>query len=160
PALGAGGGSRTEAACAAALTAVEEHTAWLRGQLDTAVADPRLGERTPSAQLRYTLDSEMTAQTLLPRAEAGLLAVEGSIAEVAAEYEDAPRRPQQVFEVLSALAASHPVDDAGIRPTCENALTHLYERVRDLDLVTVHDDPVRVVSRPATSDGTTPVCCE
>ena len=160
PALGAGGGSRTEAACAAALTAVEEHTAWLRGQLDTAFADPRLGERIHSAQLWYTLDSEMSAQTLLLRAESDLLAVEESIAEVAAEYEDAPRRPQQVFEVLSALAASHPVDDAGIRPTCENALTHLYERVRDLDLVTVHDDPVRVVSRPATSDGTTPVCCE
>src|SRR5699024_5667211 len=138
----------------------EEHTAWLRGQLDTAFADPRLGERIHSAQLWYTLDSEMSAQTLPLRAESDLLAVEESIVEVADEYDEAPRPPQQVFEVLSALAASHPVDDAGIRPTCENALTHLYERVRELDLVTVHDDPVRVVSRPATSYGTTAVCCE
>src|SRR5699024_11648413 len=40
------------------------------------------------------------------------------------------------------------------------ALTHLYERVRELDLVTVHDDPVRVVSWPATPYGTTAVRCE
>src|SRR5699024_7400624 len=160
PALGAGGGWRPEAAGAAGLTAVEEHPAWLRGQRDTALADPRLGGRIYSAQLWYTLDSEVSAQSLLLRAESDLLAVEETIAEVAAEYEDAPRRPQQVFEVLSALAASHPVDDAELRPTCETALTHLYERVRELDLVTVHDDPVRAVSWPATPYGTTAVRCE
>ena len=160
PALGAGGGSRTEAARRSALAAVEEHTAWMRDQIYTAFADPRLGERVHSAQLWYTLDSEMSAQTLLLRAESDLLAVEESLAEAAAEYEDAPRRPEQVSEVLSALATSHTVDRAGFRPACETALTHLYERVRELELVTVHDDPVRVVSPAATGRGPAGVRCE
>lgn len=157
--LDAGGGTRVEAACAAASAALEEHTVWMRGQLDMAFADPRLGERVHSAQLWYTLDSEISAQTLLLRAESDLLAVEESIAEVAAEYEDAPRRPGQVFDVLFGLATSHAVDDTGFRTACENALTRLRERVRESDLVTVYDDPIRVVPLPTTRRGPTGVHC-
>lgn len=160
PALGAEGGSRTRAACEAALAAVEEHTAWMRDQLAPAFADPRLGERVYSAQLWYTLDSEISAQTLLLRAESDLLAVEEVLAEVAAEYERAPRRPGQVADVLSGLADAHAVDESGLRPACEVALAHLHERVRELDLVTVHDDPVRVVPPPAGRRGMAATYCD
>lgn len=153
-------GSRVEPAREAALAAVEDYAAWLRGQVDSATADPRLGEREFAAQLWYTLDSELSPEALRVRAESDLIATEEAIADVAAEYEGKPRRPGQVGEMLSALAAENATDADSVGPVCEGALTHLYERVRELDLLTVHDDPVRVVPMPQSRRGVSVAYCE
>ena len=144
----------------AALAAVEDYADWLRGQLDGATADPRLGARDFAAQLWYTLDSELSPEALLVRAESDLLATEEAIAEVAAEYEGRPRRGGQVAEVLSALAAENATDADTVRPACADALLHLTERVRQLDLVTVYDDPVRVVPMPEARRGVSVAYCD
>ncbi|WP_017572033.1 DUF885 domain-containing protein [Nocardiopsis halotolerans] len=149
-----------EPAREAAQAAVEEYETWLRGQLEGATADPRLGEREFAAQLWYTLDSELSPDALLVRAESDLLATEEAIAEVAAEYQGAPRRPGQVAEVLSALAEGNATDADGVRPACADALAHLEERVRELDVVTVHEDPVRIVPMPEARRGVAVAYCE
>ncbi|WP_117198162.1 DUF885 family protein, partial [Nocardiopsis sp. TNDT3] len=92
PAPAEGAPSALEPAREAALAAVEEHAAWLRDRLETATADPRLGERDFAAQLWYTLDSELSPEALLVRAESDLLATEEAIAETAAEYLGGARR--------------------------------------------------------------------
>ncbi|WP_150242705.1 DUF885 domain-containing protein [Nocardiopsis quinghaiensis] len=163
PALAAGepsAASEVEPAREAALTAVEDYTAWLRGQLAGATADPRMGERDFAAQLWYTLDSELSPEALLVRAESDLLATEEAIAEAAAEYQGAPRRRGQVAEALSALADENATGADTVRPVCADALMHLNERVRGLDMVTVHDDPVRIVPMPESRRGISVAYCE
>jgi uncharacterized protein (DUF885 family) len=151
---------RVRGAARTALAAVEEHGAWLRSRLETATADPRLGERAYAAQLWYTLDSEISPDALLVRAESDLIATEEAIAEAAAEYEGRPRRPGQVAEVLSGLAGATATDADTVRPSCARALGHLDARVRELDLVTVHDDPVDIVAMPRTRQGVSVAYCQ
>ncbi|MEV2274979.1 DUF885 domain-containing protein [Nocardiopsis sp. NPDC049922] len=151
---------RVDLAREAALTAVERYGEWLRERVETATADPRLGERDFAAQLWYTLDSELSPEALLVRAESDLLATEEAIAEAAAEYEGRPRRAGQVAEVLAGLADTTATDADGVRPTCADALTHLWDRVRELDLVTVHDDPVRIIPMPESRRGVAVAYCD
>ncbi|MCK9873595.1 DUF885 domain-containing protein [Nocardiopsis dassonvillei] len=152
--------SALEPAREAALAAVEEHAAWLRDRLETATADPRLGERDFAAQLWYTLDSELSPEALLVRAESDLLATEEAIAEAAAEYLGGTRRREGVAEALAELAARGATDADTVRPACADALLHLNERVRALDIVTVHDDPVRIVPMPEARRGVSVAYCE
>jgi uncharacterized protein (DUF885 family) len=152
--------AEVEPARTAALTALEEYTSWLRTELEFATADPRLGSRQFAAQLWYTLDSELSPDALLVRAESDLLATEEAIAEVAAEYTGEPRRPGQVAEVLSALADEFTLAPEGVVPACTDALEHLYTRVRELDLATVHDDPVNVVPMPVSRRGVAVAYCD
>ncbi|MBR8742534.1 DUF885 domain-containing protein [Nocardiopsis sp. MG754419] len=151
---------RWESAREAALAAVDEYTSWLRAETEFATADPRLGERVFAARLWYTLDSELSPEALRVRAESDLIATEEELAEVAAEYEGRPRRPGQTAEVLAGLARDHATDADTIRPLAEEALAHLYRRVRELDMVTVHEDPVRVVPMPEARRGPAVAYCE
>jgi uncharacterized protein (DUF885 family) len=160
PAPAEGAPSALEPAREAALAAVEEHAAWLRDRLETATADPRLGERDFAAQLWYTLDSELSPEALLVRAESDLLATEEAIAEAAAEYLGGARRREGVAEALAELAARGATDAGTVRPVCADALLHLNERVRALDIVTVHDDPVRIVPMPEARRGVSVAYCE
>ncbi|WP_460748271.1 DUF885 domain-containing protein [Nocardiopsis oceani] len=152
--------SKVETARDAALAALDEYTSWLRTEAEFATADPRLGARQFAAQLWYTLDSELSPDALLVRAESDLLATEEAIAEAAAEYEGRPRRAGQVAEVLASLADEHTIDADGVLPACTDALAHLYSRVRDLDLATVYDDPVSVIPMPESRRGVAVAYCD
>ncbi|MDE3720189.1 DUF885 domain-containing protein [Nocardiopsis sp. N85] len=149
-----------ENALEAALVAVEEHGEWLSGRLEHATADPRLGERVFAARLWYTLDSELSPEALLVRAESDLIATEEAIAEIASAYLRRPPGPGLAAEALARVASENATDDATIRPLCEDALAFLDRRVRELDLVTVYDDPVEVVPMPRARRGTTVARCE
>ncbi|MFV2194821.1 DUF885 domain-containing protein [Nocardiopsis sp. LOL_012] len=151
---------RVEPAREAALAAVETYRAWLRERLEGATADPRLGERAFAAQLWYTLDSELSPEALLVRAESDLIATEEAIAEAAAEYEGSPRRPGQVAEVLARIADTSATGPDTVQPTCGRALDHLKARVRDLDLVTLYDDPVEIVTMPEARRGVAVAYCD
>ena len=152
--------SKVETARDAALAALDEYTSWLRTEAEFATADPRLGARQFAAQLWYTLDSELSPDALLVRAESDLLATEEAIAEAAAEYEGQPRRAGQVAEVLASLADEHTIGADGVLPACTDALAHLYSRVRDLDLATVYDDPVSVIPMPESRRGVAVAYCD
>lgn len=145
---------------AAAVDALTEHLRWLEAQLPVSDADPRLGGRPFAARLWYTLDTETTPDSLLTRAESDLQAVEEAIAELACEIDGAPARPGQVREVLDRLARQAPVTDATILGLCEQALAAATARVRELDLVAVPDDPVRVIVMPPARRGVSVGYCD
>ncbi|MEU3016083.1 DUF885 domain-containing protein [Nocardiopsis sp. NPDC007018] len=149
-----------EEARTAALAALDAHTSWLRVEREFADADPRLGARRFAAQLWYTLDSELTPEALLVRAESDLLATEEALAEAASAYADEPSRPGQVAEVLAALADEFAIGAEEVVPACTGALAHLRTRVRELDLATVHDDPVEVVPMPDARRGVAVAYCD
>ncbi|MGZ4625051.1 MAG: DUF885 family protein, partial [Kineosporiaceae bacterium] len=155
-----GARSQVDAVRPAAAAALEEFARWLESRLPDSDADPRLGEQRFAAKLWYTLDTETSPDVLLTRAESDLQAVEEEIAEVAADIAGSPPRPGQVREVLDGLAAQAPVSDATILPQCRQALDHLTARVRELDLVTVPDDPVEIVVMPASRRGVAVAYCD
>lgn len=149
-----------DAARAAAAEALGDHAAWLAARADTASADPRLGARDHAARLWYTLDSELSQDALLTRAESDLLATEEAMAEAAAAFAGAPARPGQVREVLDRIAAESATDEHTIRPGCERILEHLYARTRELDFATVPDHPVRVIPMPESRRGMAVAYCD
>ena len=151
---------RAAAARRDAAEALQEHARWLEAQLPVSDGDPRLGEAAFAAKLWYTLDTETSPDSLLSRAESDLQAVEEEIAELAARIAGAPPSPGQVREVLDRLAAAVPVDAATIVPLCEQALVRLTDRVRELDLVSVPEDPVRVIPMPGSRRGVAVAYCD
>ncbi|MFC7330211.1 DUF885 domain-containing protein [Marinactinospora rubrisoli] len=149
-----------EAARETARAALAEHASWLENRLETAAADPRLGARAYAAQLWYTLDSELTPDTLLTRAESDLIATEEEIAEVAAAYDGRPAHRGQVRAVLDRLADDAATDADSLRPLCEEAHRHLLTRVAELDLVTVPDEEVRIIPMPESRRGVAVAYCD
>ena len=149
-----------ENALEAALTAVEEYGQWLSGRLEHSTADPRLGERVYAARLWYTLDSELSPEALLVRAESDLIATEEALAEAASGYLGRPPAAGLAAEALSRVAAENACGPDDVRTFCEGALAHLDGRVRELDLVTVHDDPVRVIPMPRARRGIAVAYCD
>lgn len=144
----------------AAAEALEGYARWLSDQLPHADGDPRLGEQRYAAKLWYALDSETTPDQLLTRAESDLQAVEEQLAELAAEIDGGAPRPGQVADVLARFADSAPIDDATILPTCERTLAEVTARTRELDLVTIPDDPVRIIVMPEAHRGVAVAYCD
>ncbi len=142
----------------AAAQAVGDYRAWLAEQLPTADGDPRLGAERFAAKLWYTLDVEVGAEALLVRAESDLLAVEDQLAELAGQLPDAGQN--QVRGVLDRLAAQAPMADAGILAACRQALADCTARVRELDLVTVPEDPVQIMVMPESRRGVAVAYCD
>lgn len=149
-----------EPARRAAAGALSEHIAWLKAELPDADADPRLGPAAFAARLWYTLDTEITPDSLLTRAESDLMAIEERLAELASKISGAPSYPGQVREVLDGLARQAPVDDTTILALCSDALTRATERVRELELVTVPDTPVRLIEMPESRRGISVAYCD
>jgi uncharacterized protein (DUF885 family) len=143
-----------------AAQALEEFARWLETRLPESDADPRLGEQRFAAKLWYALDTETSPDVLLTRAESDLQAVEEEIAELASRIAGAPPRAGQVREVLDGLAAQAPVTDATILPLCRSALEGATQRVRELDLVGVPDEPVEIVVMPPARRGVAVAYCD
>ncbi|CAM4308561.1 DUF885 domain-containing protein [Nocardiopsis rhodophaea] len=143
-----------------AVAAMREHIEWLRSRLDGATADPRLGERAYAAQLWYTLDSEISRDALLTRAESDLLATEEEIAEAAAEYDGTPRYQGQVRAVLDRIAGATATSADTIRPLAEEALEHLFGRTQETDLASIPGQQVKVITMPESRRGVAVAYCD
>ncbi len=144
----------------AAVGALTDHLRWLDAQLPVSDGDPRLGDQRFAARLWYALDTQTTPDSLLTRAESDLQAVEEEIAELAAAIDGRPPYAGQVREVLDRLADQAPVTDATILDQCAQALTLTTARVRELDLVTVPEDPIRIVTMPPARRGIAVAYCD
>ncbi|CAL9406463.1 hypothetical protein SUDANB121_01578 [Nocardiopsis dassonvillei] len=149
-----------ENALEAALAAVEEYGEWLTGRLEHSTADPRLGERVFAARLWYALDSELSPEALLVRAESDLIATEEALAEASADYLGRPPAAGLAARALARVAAENATGPDTVRPLCEEALAALDRRVRELDLVTVYDDPVEVIPMPESRRGVAVAYCD
>jgi hypothetical protein len=153
-----------DAARDVAARALQEHACWLRDRLDEADADPRLGEQAFAARLWYTLDTQISPDALLDRAESDLMALEDRFAELAGRLAprlgiaaDAADRPRAV---LDALADSAPVGDHDLLDRCRSHLAGLTEVVRRHDLVTLPDESVDVIEMPEVHRGVAVAYCD
>ncbi|HEY2238137.1 MAG TPA: DUF885 domain-containing protein [Streptosporangiaceae bacterium] len=157
----------------AALTALDEHRAWLSAQLAAtpaeSFADPRLGAERFARKLSLTLNAQADADAILARAHADLDRVSEEIAAVAADIAgtSAPGRPAAtaaegdpvVRQVLDRLAADGP-DNRTILALGRQALTQQTEFVAEHQLVTLFDDPVEVIEMPEIDRGVAVAYCD
>ncbi len=156
---------------AGAIAALESYGSWLEGTLlPAADEDFRLGEQKFARKLRYTLDSDRTPDDIIETAERDLAATRARMAEVArplyASYfpermQNGPEPDEQelIGAVLDRLAEQRP-DNGTIVEKARATLRACTDFVRDKDLVTLPEDPVRIIVMPEFQRGVAIAYCD
>jgi uncharacterized protein (DUF885 family) len=143
----------------AALDALAAHRDWLSARLadgiagDVRFADPRIGPELFARKLSLSLSAVADPADILARAEQDLARVTEEITRVAFHLGGTPR------EVLDRLGSAAP-DGASILRYCDDAFATQTRFVRDHDLVTVYDDPVKVIDMPEINRGVAVAYCD
>ena len=148
---------------ARAIAALEEHGLWLEEDLlPRSNGSFRLGERLYRQKLRFALASDRDSKDILARAERDLADTRHQMRMIAtplfveffpsAGDPDALPEQEVIASVLEKLAQDRP-NDATIVPQAERDLSRLTEFVREQGLVTVPDDPVRLIVMPEHQRG-------
>jgi uncharacterized protein (DUF885 family) len=145
------------AAMPSALEAIAEHRRWLGQQLADGIRDgfrdPRLGPVLYAKRLHLALDTDLTPEQLLSRAEADLPQAREAIAAAVAEFTGSRARgDDRVWRALGAMAADQ-LDQSTILPAARSALSELRKFVEAHDMITVFGDPVEVIEMPEIDRG-------
>jgi uncharacterized protein (DUF885 family) len=162
--------SEFEPVQAQAVAALEEYGTYLEKELlPRSTGDFRLGDGKFRRKLRYTLESDITKEEILRRAEEDLKATQNDIYQCALplfhEYfptvRDARRlkdRKYVVKSVLASLAESHPTNET-IVDQARKDHQDCTDFVRSNDLVTVPNEPVKVIVMPEFQRGVAVAYC-
>ena len=165
--------TRLDAAVDTLRKAVEEHQQWLDGTLvPNAKGDFRIGAERYDQQLKFALNSSLTRQDIRQRAEAELARIRDEMYDVALSVlKDRPGAPptpdtptaeqkQQAIEAAMEFAyARRPARDKVVA-FAEHTLDVATRFVREKDLVTVPDDPVRIILMPEFQRGVAVAYCD
>src|SRR5947207_13695507 len=144
----------------AALEALEEHSAWLKGRLEGAERDPRIGAELFARKLAYALDAATGADAILRRAEEDLEDVQQRIAEVASRIAgEAASTDGLVRKVLDRLADDALTDDT-IGPAATKAFEEAAEVTPSERIVSAFDDPVDIIEMPEIHRGVAVAYCD
>ena len=142
-----------EPALDAARSALNDHVAWLSGELEGAAGDPRLGRDTFAKKLSLVLDVELSPEQVLQAALDEIVLLEDRASEVAAKLGGTPR------EVLDRLARDVPTNDTVVSEA-KDALAETTAFVAERDLITMYDDPVKVIVMPEIHRGVAVAYCD
>lgn len=153
-----------------AASALEEYGRWLREDLlPRSDGEFRIGEDRFRTKLAFTLHSDLAMEEILARARQRLEALQGELYETALPLfrESRPdASPQQLGDrkgviraVLDELADSHPTDDS-IVVDARQALADVTEFTRAKRLVTVPDEPLKIIVMPEFRRGVSTAYCD
>ncbi|MEV6299429.1 DUF885 domain-containing protein [Actinoplanes sp. NPDC051861] len=150
-----------EPASGAALAALSEFDAWLRGLIDSGEPgrDPRLGRRLWEARLWHTLDTELSAAEVLSRARANLDRVSEELRAASAELVGGPASDDSIRRALSLIAEQHP-DNTSIVGLAKGTMDEATEFVRRHDIVSLVDDPCVIEEMPEFARGVAVAYCD
>jgi uncharacterized protein (DUF885 family) len=148
----------------AALDAVDEHIRWLEQRLADGrrdgFRDPRIGADLFGEKLRLVLDTDLSAEQVLARAEADLTGVTEEITAEAARLSGVTGHgTSAVRDALDSLAADAP-DDTTILGLVSAAFGGLQEFVAAHDVVTMFGDPVEIIEMPEIDRGVGVAYCD
>jgi uncharacterized protein (DUF885 family) len=165
--------ARLDAAIATVRTAVEEHQKWLDETLvPNAAGDFRIGAEKYDQQLKFALNSSLTSQEIRQRAEAELARVRDEMYAVAKgvlkdragapETPDAPSEEQRqaAIEAALELAYAEKPGRAEVVEFAKHTLEVATQFVREKDLVTVPNDPVKIILMPEFQRGFSVAYCD
>jgi uncharacterized protein (DUF885 family) len=158
--------ARLDAAVASLRAAVDEHQAWLDGTLvPNAAGDFRIGAELYDQQLVFALNSSLSRAEIRERAEAELARVRDEMYAVARtvlkDRPGAPALPEQPDEAqrqaaieaaLELTYAERPGRDEVV-DFAKHTLDVATDFVRAKDLVTVPDEPVKIILMPEFQRG-------
>ncbi len=165
-----------DAAVAGLRKAVAEQQDWLDKTLvPNAKGDFRIGARLYDQKLRFSLDSALSRAEIKQRAEAEIKRVRGQMYGIArdvlkgkpgapspADMPGAPSDDQQQATIEAALElayADKPARDQVV-DAAKQALAQATAFVREKKLVTVPDDPVKVILMPEFQRGVAVAYCD
>ena len=158
--------ARAEKATTALQAAVAEHQEWLDKTLvPNAKGDFRVGQTLYDQKLQFALLSSLSRTEIKQRAEDEIKRVRAEMYDVARsvlkdkpnapEMQDAPTAEQQQKAIEAALElayADKPARDKVVE-AAESALASATDFVREKDLVTLPDSPVKIITMPEFQRG-------
>ena len=156
---------------AEAVKALEEYGQWLeKDLLPTASGDFRLGEDKFQRKLYYSLESDLTKEEILKSAEDDLRATRASMYETALplyrKFFPGVKSAKKLADstavikaVLDKLADTHPTNSS-IVDLAKEDLNSTTEFVRSNNLVTVPEEPVKVIVMPEFQRGVAVAYCD
>ena len=151
-----------------AVESLEEYGRWLEEDLlPRAKGDFRLGERLFRAKLRHTLESELSLEEIrqaalqdLKRTRQDLFATAGRLYPRLFPDSRPPPDPKSVArEVLDRLADSRP-DNETIVDKARQSLEQVTRFTREQKLVTVPQEPIRIIVMPEFQRGVAVAYCD
>lgn len=155
----------------AAIAALEDYGNWLeKDLLPRSTGDFRLGDAKYRQKLRFALESDLPKEELLRRAEADLKVTQNSMYNVALplykkyfpnEKEATKLNDKKLVikSVLDKLAESRPTNETIVGKANEE-LKSTTDFVRAKNLVTVPDEPVKVIVMPEFARGSAVAYCD
>jgi uncharacterized protein (DUF885 family) len=165
--------ARLDAAVAALRTAVAEHQRWLDETLvPNAKGDFRIGEAMYDQKLRFSLNSALSRAEIRQRAEAELARVRKEMYAVArtvlGDRPGAPALPeaptpgqqQAAIEAALELAYAERPERGQVVDFAKGTLRQATAFVRDRNIVTVPDDPVKIILMPEFQRGVAVAYCD
>ncbi len=155
---------------AAAIAELEAHGRWLRDELlPRADGDFRLGAERFGRKLAYALESDLTPAQILESAKRDLDATQREMIDLArtlhaGQFPDsarggAPADRELVRAVLDSLAGERPSNET-IVARAEADLAACAAFVREHELMTVPDEPIRVIVMPEYQRGVAVAYCD
>ncbi|GAB1594970.1 DUF885 domain-containing protein [Lysobacter claricitrinus] len=165
--------TRLDTAVANLRKAVADQQTWLDKTLvPNAKGDFRIGGKLYDQKLQFALMSSLSRQEIGERAKAELTRVRGEMYGIAqkvlAGKKGAPALPanptdeqrQKAIEAALELAyRDHPSRD-GVVDAAKSALTQVTQFVRDRNLVSVPNDPVKIILMPEFQRGVAVAYCD
>jgi uncharacterized protein (DUF885 family) len=164
---------RLDAATATLRAAVAEHQQWLDQTLvPNARGEFRIGAERYDQQLKFALNASLSRAEIRERAEAELARIRDEMYAVArAVLTDRPGAPdtpdapdenqkQAAIEAAMELAYAERPDRDGVVDFATHTLEVATDFVRAKDLVTVPDDPVKIILMPEFQRGFSVAYCD
>lgn len=165
--------ARLDAAVTGLREAVEEHQRWLDGTLvPNARGEFRIGAERYDQQLKFSLNSSLSRQEIRQRAEAELARIRDEMYAVSRqvlagkpgapptpEVPDEAQRQAAIEAAMEYAYAQRPARDQVVdfaRQTLDEATRF----VREHDIVTVPDDPVKIILMPEFQRGVAVAYCD
>jgi uncharacterized protein (DUF885 family) len=153
------------------IAVLESYGSWLEKELlPRSNGSFRIGENKFRDKLRYTLESDLSLEEILKRAEEDLRVTQQLLFETALPLywkyfsqspveNDKTDRKKVVKAVLDKLAESRPTNETIVELARRN-LEVITEFVRQQNLVTVSDEPVKIIVMPEFQRGVAVAYCD
>jgi uncharacterized protein (DUF885 family) len=164
---------KLEAAVASLRKAVDENQTWLDKTLvPNAKGDFRIGEKFYDQKLAFALNSPLTREEIRKRADAALESTRSEMYAIATQVlkgkpkapptPDNPSEDQKQKAIQAALElayAERPARDK-VMATAEAALAKATDFVREKNLITLPDAPVKIIPMPEFQRGVALAYCD
>jgi uncharacterized protein (DUF885 family) len=161
--------ARLEAAIAGFRAAVGEHQGWLETSLlPAARGEARLGRELYDQKLALALSSPLSREEIRRRADAEIARVRGEMYGIARqvlparqfpETADEAQRQAAIEAALELAYADRPAREAVV-DTAKQTLAEATAFTRKANLVTVPDDPVKIILMPEFQRGVAVAYCD